>query len=347
MLAKAVDQVPEGGNWTMEKKEDGWRCLAEKQNGQVNLFTRTGKRITALYYIEQELQELPDGTILDGEIVNLSGGDEWNKAQEICSRDRPHNLLNEGPPLTYVVFDILQVAGKSLMEYPLYQRREALSFWLDTLDIENVIEADHMPASQIGFQHFIDNGAEGVVCKKRDGKYRPGNRGIWVKVKGIKELDVLCTGFYEPEEGSKHSGVRVGGLLFEYDHNGKTVKGKCAGKVDDKLRGEWYDKPEDYIGKMFEVEHYGINKTGALRMPQFRRFRDEADKAAPAAKKISASPERTVTKMRNYKAMKYEKLVRTRDELYYNYGEAVDKAMDVYTELQIVEGLIVQHEQNV
>jgi bifunctional non-homologous end joining protein LigD len=295
MLAKAVDALPISQDWTMEKKYDGWRCLATINNSEVRLTTRTGKAITSLPYIEEELADLPDGTVLDGEIVNLDGSEEWNKTQEVCSRNRVHDITHD-TPLTFVVFDLLYVNGESRMEQTLAVRRELFGYYLDERDRDNIQIAEHFPCKQSTLAEFLLMGYEGVVCKRITAPYRPGNRGVWVKVKGIKEMDVICTGFYPPEEGSKHDGVRVGGLEFEYELKGQTIKGRCAGKIDDKTRGEWYDKPQDFIGKYFEVEHYGINKTGALRMPQFRRFRDEADKPTPKPKTI---PKKEVTKIEN------------------------------------------------
>jgi bifunctional non-homologous end joining protein LigD len=341
MKAQAVDVLPDGP-YIMEPKFDGWRVVAERTSTGVKLYTNTGKSLDSIPYINDALKNLPPGTIVDGEVVDLQGDTQWNRTQTICSRYAAHVPTATDPALSYILFDIIRLGDVELKDWPLNKRRKYLAdVFTRYVQSDNVGLAPVWDLSQEKFDALIKLGYEGVVCKHKDSRYVQGarNRG-WVKIKPFKEVDALVTGTFPAEAGSKYDGNAVGGITFRITHdNGVTYDGQCAGMADD-LRTDLYNNPAAYVGKVVEIAHWGIGKDGALRHPNFRRFRDEADKGAaqlptPALVRGTPKPKKAAPvlgaapsgRMRNYKAMGREKLQNALEELRAGRGDAYDRAL--------------------
>jgi ATP-dependent DNA ligase len=72
MECLAVSKLPEGPNWLWEIKLDGYRALAIKSESNITLFSRRKKSLNRKFpYIVESLADLPDGTVVDGELVGL------------------------------------------------------------------------------------------------------------------------------------------------------------------------------------------------------------------------------------------------------------------------------------
>jgi bifunctional non-homologous end joining protein LigD len=170
-MAARSGQLPRGQGWSYEVKFDGFRALVCTHDG---LRVRSRRRwdMSALV---PELDGLPDGLMLDGELVAWEDG--LPSFPRLCQR-----LLHGDAsiPVTYLIFDLLYVDGESAMCLP-YQERRAL---LDAVDLRG--RSWHVPC---GFDHgdalykvVCERGLEGVVAKRLAEPYRPGERR-WVKRK--------------------------------------------------------------------------------------------------------------------------------------------------------------------
>ncbi len=94
-----VSKLPDGSQWVFEIKLDGYRAIAVKAHGRVNLFSRRRKSFDHNYpLIVEALAELPEGSVVDGEIVALdeSGRPNFNLLQ---------NFRSEASLIHYFVFD--------------------------------------------------------------------------------------------------------------------------------------------------------------------------------------------------------------------------------------------------
>jgi bifunctional non-homologous end joining protein LigD len=121
MLLQRVQSLPEGPNWAYEVKLDGYRALAIKSNSKVLLRSRNNRDFNAKYPgIVRALAALPDETVIDGEVVALddTGRPSFNALQ---------NVESSKLAVVYYVFDVLILAGRSVMPEPLSERRDLLS----------------------------------------------------------------------------------------------------------------------------------------------------------------------------------------------------------------------------
>jgi bifunctional non-homologous end joining protein LigD len=171
MLARSAP-LPTGSGWSFEPKWDGFRALVSTVDG-LRVRSRRGWDMTD---VVPELGELPAGLLLDGELVAWRGKDPYFPAvgRRVLNGDR-------SIPLTYVVFDLLAHDGADLMEPPYSERRSRL----ESLDLEGRAWTT-TPVFDDGaalFAAICEQGLEGVVAKRRSSRYRPGDRGHWIKQK--------------------------------------------------------------------------------------------------------------------------------------------------------------------
>jgi ATP-dependent DNA ligase len=293
MLAKKMSRLPAREGWWMEPKFDGWRIMSGLDDG-VLMWTRTGAHVAQVPYIAEAIAgHFPPGTILDGEIVDLRSDRQWNRTQSILSRTRgdfKHRPSESDPPLTYVLFDVLCLAGTDMRHLPLAERRRELEDRCEgiTQASGGTVELiPTQPPSEEGLDALLSYGFEGVVVKRGDSRYLCGSRnGGWGKIKPFAEIEAVCTGTYPAEPGSHYAPIiegkprpwAVGGIRFRVQHDdGRTFNGRAAG-MNDAVRRALHESPADYLGRLVELTHWGVTDTGALRHPQVRRFRALADK---------------------------------------------------------------------
>jgi bifunctional non-homologous end joining protein LigD len=169
MLARS-GPVP-SGDYAFELKWDGFRALLSNQ-GEFRVVSRRGWNMTGLL---PELRDLPASGVFDGELVAFA--DRRPYFPLVCER-----LLHgeRSVPLTYVIFDLLELDGESVVERP-YRERRAI---LDELDLGagSWFVADTFDDGEALFAAVCEQGLEGVVAKRRSERYRPGERR-WVKTK--------------------------------------------------------------------------------------------------------------------------------------------------------------------
>jgi DNA ligase D-like protein (predicted ligase) len=204
MHAALVAQLPSGSGWAYEVKYDGYRALAVRTGKDARLLSRRGNDLRIRFpSVVAALGTLPVGTMLDGEVVAL---DETGR----MSFQRLQRFGTTRAPLVYYVFDLLASEGRSLLDVPLRDRRALLEAVLrgarDPIRLSDRFEvsaADFVAAAK-------QLGVEGVVGKRLDSVYEPGERsGNWVKQR-VSAGQELVVGGYLP------GGHRFDSLLVDY-----------------------------------------------------------------------------------------------------------------------------------
>jgi bifunctional non-homologous end joining protein LigD len=124
-----------------------------------------------------ELASLPDGLVLDGELVAW-GDDGLPSFPRLCER-----MLHRhsGIAITFVVFDVLAVDGIPTLRQP-YRERRLILEGLEEL-VKPAVLCDSFDDGEALFQVICDRGTEGVVAKKLSSRYSSGDRSSWVKAK--------------------------------------------------------------------------------------------------------------------------------------------------------------------
>jgi bifunctional non-homologous end joining protein LigD len=202
--------------WAVEFKWDGVRALAFIEAGRLRLVSRTGKDISATY---PEVAALGHAVghrqaLLDGEIVAFSGGrPDFEALQPRMHVSSPAQALRlaEQTPVSYLVFDVLQLDGRPLAALPYAERREILEAivpngggWLAPPAFPGE-DLDAVRAASVA------SGFEGVVIKRLDSAYEPGARsGSWRKIKNLRRQEVVVAG-WKPGKGNR-AGL-IGSLL--------------------------------------------------------------------------------------------------------------------------------------
>ena len=201
--------VQDGETWDYEMKWDGYRIIAGVGGGAVVLASRNGHDYTDLFPPAAELVDLlPDGAILDGELVALDdrGRPDFGLLQAAAKGEVGEVTLR------YMVFDILQLGAPGdadaspQLRTPYRQRRALLR--------EVLAEGEHVtvPPAHTGSLAQAEKvsrelGLEGVVAKRADSTYLPGKRGrAWLKLKTQLHQEVVVIG------ARRGKGGRAGGI---------------------------------------------------------------------------------------------------------------------------------------
>jgi len=203
MYARLVHELPVGNEWLYEVKFDGYRCLAGRDASGVTLWSRRGNLFTKQFpQIAQACEQLPPNTLVDGEIVALdeSGRVSFNLLQHHRSKAQA---------LVFYAFDVLIYRGRSVLEVPLYFRREVLHRIFEDSNAVPIGLSESIEAGPTDLMRVVKEfGFEGIVAKRRNSLYESGKRtGVWVKYKVNKSQEFVIGG-YTP--GNPFDAVIVG-----------------------------------------------------------------------------------------------------------------------------------------
>lgn len=221
MEAKSQPGLPAGDGWWFEPKWDGFRCLAFKAEGRVELLAKSGKSLARFFpEVVERLQRVEADTFaLDGELL-AQDGDRY-AFEELQQRLHPAESrirrLAKETPATFVLFDMLtDVDGTDLRTRPHRERHARLEAYVERFGTPRLTLSPGTDDASLA-QAWLDDGRlEGVVAKRRDGPYLEGERAM-VKVKRLRSADCVVGGFRYAS-----SGGRVGSLLLGlYDEAGR------------------------------------------------------------------------------------------------------------------------------
>jgi ATP-dependent DNA ligase len=273
MLGKDAEKVrgeivvPSGSAWRYEPKLDGWRWMVHVTADGVRSWSgRNGVERTGVTpYIDVELSWLPDDTVLDGELIDVEGygatGSRGSPAVASVLADRAGGQ--------FVVFDVLRLAGADVTSRTWDERRALLEKMGEAFDGEVVRTSDVFESDPLLYQHFLEQGFEGVMAKKRDGLYLPGKRSCnFTKVKPQETDEAVVIGFVA---GKGSLAGDVGAFEIRLLRNGVETSVATNATIRQELRE---DGPDSYLGKVIEFAHHGLREdSGKPRHPvkPFRR----------------------------------------------------------------------------
>jgi ATP-dependent DNA ligase len=204
MEALSVDDIPIGEEWQYEPKWDGFRCLAFRDGDNVELQSKSGQSLTRYYpELVDAVGKLKASTfVLDGEIVVPSNGAFSFDAllQRIHpAASRIQRLAHETPALL-IVFDLLAgTDGRALTGLTLSQRRERLEEFAHKYfggsERLRLSPATTKLAEARNWLKRVGSTLDGIIAKRRDLAYDPGERTAMQKIKNYHSADCVVGGF--------------------------------------------------------------------------------------------------------------------------------------------------------
>lgn len=311
-LAHPLEGGPEAlgdvTGWHLEWKWDGIRAQVIRRGGDVFVWSRGEELITDRFPEMRRLAEaLPEGTVLDGELMAWQGEAplKFAELQKRIGRKVLTKKVLDSVPAVLVAFDLLEVAGVDIRDRPLAERRERLEALLQGLPeglpvrLSQEVVADDWDGVAAQRAAARERGVEGLMLKGRETPYGVGRkRGAWWKWK-VDPLTVDAVLVYA-QRGSGRRASLYTDYTFALWHDGKLVPFAKAysGLSDEEIR-----KVDAYVRRntlekfgpvrtvtaelVMELAFEGIqlssrHKSGiAVRFPRIARWRH--DKTADQA----------------------------------------------------------------
>lgn len=228
MEAKVSEQWPKG-DFVYEPKWDGFRSLS--WSAPENRIDSRNMRPLLRYFpdLSPALTQLPEGTVVDGEIVVVVDGvtDFDTLQQRIHPAESRIKRLSKETPAELVAFDLLADRGTDLRDAPFSERRERLVALCSELGPPWHLtpETDSEDTAKLWFHEFESAGCDGIIAKRPELEYQAGKRAM-IKIKHRRTIDVVVGGFREHKDGGM-----IGSLLLGlYNDAGEFhFIGHCSG----------------------------------------------------------------------------------------------------------------------
>jgi DNA ligase D-like protein (predicted ligase) len=221
-LTQLVDAAPDGDQWLHEIKFDGFRIHARLDRGDARLLTGNGLNWTAKYpQIARKVVSLDARqAYLDGELCGVRADGITSFSMIQMASD-----VGNAAGLVFFPFDLLYLDGEDLTARPLLERKERLGALLSDANSPQQY-SDHQTGQGPAFyEKACALGVEGIVSKRTDAPYVPGNSGLWLKVKCLNREEFVVIGWTDPEGSRWFLGAL---LLGYYDPDGRLT---YAGRV--------------------------------------------------------------------------------------------------------------------
>jgi DNA ligase-1 len=301
-LAYAIEGMPEHPDeWMAEWKWDGIRGQLIKRNRQFYVWSRGEELMTEKFPEYNALAEkLPDGTVLDGEIIPSIEQTplSFNLLQTRIGRKNLTKKQLQEVPVTFFAFDLLEWQGQDIRTTPLTERRSILSTLIHSLNESALILSKEVPfqswqqLEQVRM-HSRDNGAEGLMIKRLSSTYQTGRKkGDWWKWK-IDPLVIDAVMIYAQKGHGRRSNlytdytfaVRSNDQLITFTKAYSGLTDQEIAQVDAFVKKNSLEKfgPVRTVKPelVFEIAFEGIaeskrHKSGvALRFPRINRWRKD------------------------------------------------------------------------
>ncbi len=301
-LEDAVETLGNIDEWQVEWKWDGIRGQIIKRNDHLFVWSR-GEELMTDKFPEYNLfeQALPNGTVLDGEIIVAEGATPLPFAlmQTRIGRKNISKKIMDNAPVSFFVYDILEYDGADWRGFPLQQRRQQLEQIVkqagtDKMQLSPIISCLNWGELTILRQQSREHYAEGFMLKRKSSVYQTGRkRGDWWKWK-IEALTIDAVLIYAQKGSGRRSNLYTDYTFAVRDAENKLVPftkaysgltDKEFAQVDTFVKRNAIEKfgPVRTVKPelVFEIAFEGIaasnrHKSGvALRFPRMSRWRHD------------------------------------------------------------------------
>ncbi|UOR14160.1 ATP-dependent DNA ligase [Halobacillus amylolyticus] len=269
MLLQRLDRPFDDEGYITELKLDGIRLILSKFNNKVHLYTQHNNEVTSKFPELQRI-DIPDGTVLDGEIVvsDTEGKPDFEFMMERFMSSRSEHSIQ------FCVFDVIYHEGKKVAHLPLIERKEILA--------SLIVNEEHITKVQWVHGHgkaYFDivkqNGLEGIVHKRADSKYQIKKRSQdWIKVINYQQTDAVIMGARKGEFG----------LLLGIEERDRIKPVGVMEFMNPDAKKQLYSRYRDLITEENEnfifiepkikcrVKYRNYTKKGLLRIPSFIEY---------------------------------------------------------------------------
>jgi bifunctional non-homologous end joining protein LigD len=293
LLATARDKPPSGDGWVHEVKFDGYRLQLHRADAGTRCFTRRGydwaPRFPSLVAAAWDLPA--NHAVIDGEVVVATerGDTDFAALESYVSSKGPERERHD---LRFYAFDLLYLDGLDLRDVALIDRKAALAALIGSSKAGPVLVSEHLEGDGAAvLRNACKLELEGIVSKRKAGKYRSGRNDAWVKMTCRHRDTFVIAGL--AYKGAKFDGVYLGreeGRKLVYagkvEHGFSdaqvarlkaaaarlTVKKQPFDEKVDKPKGQWL-KP----ALLGDVEYRRKTTSGLLRHPSYKGLREDLD----------------------------------------------------------------------
>ena len=217
MKAVLTDEPFSDPSWIYERKLDGIRCVAIKDETRARLVSRNGRSLDARFpeVVTALDRDAAGGFVVDGEVVAFEG--------EQTSFARLQQRGEREVPVFLYVFDLLHLAGHDTTALPLRARKGLLRRALSFRGPVRLTPHRNRDGEEL-FREACRKGWEGLIAKRADSPYTQGRSRDWLKFKCSAEQELVVGGYTAPR-GSR---TELGALLLGHYEDGRL---RYAGKV--------------------------------------------------------------------------------------------------------------------
>jgi ATP-dependent DNA ligase len=222
MLAKLADELPAGEGYLFEPKWDGFRAIVFRGGTDLYIQSRDLRPFDRYFpdLHDALLERLPQGCVLDGEIVITSPSGLDFDALQLRLHPAASRVakLAQAAPASFIAFDLLAADGQNLMAAPQSERRGRLEELLERAGPPlHLTPATRDRATAVRWlAEFEGAGLDGVIAKPLTSAYQPGKRAM-LKIKHARTADCVVAGFRWYKTGKDAVGSLLLGL---YDDEG-------------------------------------------------------------------------------------------------------------------------------
>jgi len=241
-LEQELAALGPASNWQAEWKWEGVRTQVIKRGDAVYVWSRGEELLNEQFPdLCAALAPLPNGTVLDGELLCVENGQilPFNALQQRLGRKKPSKKMQISLPVALLVYDLLEIGGKDLRSQPLVERRAQLEKLLGQHPLSALLLSESLTFGS--WETLTDYRAQsrnqlagGVMLKRKDGPYEVGRKkGSWWKWKAAP-MSVDAVLLYAQKDRGKSANLFTDYTFALWEGTQLVTFAKASGGLTDK-----------------------------------------------------------------------------------------------------------------